>query len=56
VTKGKVQLIAVLFILGMWGASAIVAVFDGKDFVKIVTPIATLGFGWLFGGKVMNGE
>ena len=50
-TRGTAQLIVVLGIFGLWGFGILLAVFDGTELAKALTPIATTLLGWLFAAK-----
>lgn len=49
--KDKVQAIVVLAIVILWIVSVVLATLDGNEMLKIVTPITTMMFGWLFAVK-----
>jgi hypothetical protein len=55
VNKGKVQLIVVLVVFGLWVFGMILAQFDGNELLKIITPFMTMVFGWLFAEKATSG-
>jgi hypothetical protein len=56
-SKKKLQVAVVGVIVSLWSVSAIAAVFSdvGTDLLKVLTPIATLAFGWLYADHAING-
>ena len=50
-SQTRLQIIVVLVALVLWVAAVVLALLDGDEVLKIVTPIVTMAFGWLFAVK-----
>jgi hypothetical protein len=53
-SQAKLQFLIVTVIVILWIVAVCIAAFDGNDLLKIVTPIATMAFGWLFADKAVS--
>jgi hypothetical protein len=51
VKKSNAQFIVVMVVVVAWALALLLAQFDGSTMLKVVTPLMTLVFGWLFSAK-----
>jgi hypothetical protein len=51
VSKERLQFIVVIAVLLLWTVGLIVSLVDGDTMLRILTPLMTMVFGWLFTQK-----
>jgi len=53
--KAMAALVVACVVIGLWIVGILLAINDGDEMLKILTPFTTTAFGWLFTAKATGG-